>query len=231
MNELRHSPLPKHALRTRPVHIPIWVLLTLLIVPVAGTVWFGFVDTAPLGIDQFWHDSVVAHRPGFSFSLAYALHVVGSTKFMAAIGAVITLFFVVMQRWREAIAVASTLIGVLVVTKIIKFFVDRPRPMDMLVEQDETSFPSGHSLGGAAIMTILVCIIVVNNQSHRVVHVAAVSLGSVYVLTMMWSRTALHVHWLSDVVSGSVLGVTVALLSARLVLRLQVENEHEIQTR
>jgi undecaprenyl-diphosphatase len=33
---------------------------------------------------------------------------------------------------------------------------------------------------------------------------------------MMWSRTALHVHWLSDTLAGALLGFCVAIIVRRI---------------
>ena len=42
-------------------------------------------------------------------------------------------------------------------------------------------------------------------------------LAVLYALVMAWSRTALRVHWLSDVVAGSLWGTAAALWSAVLL--------------
>ncbi len=41
--------------------------------------------------------------------------------------------------------------------------------------------------------------------------------GAVWVVLMMWSRTYLHAHWLSDVTAGLLEGVAVATLMWALV--------------
>ncbi len=41
--------------------------------------------------------------------------------------------------------------------------------------------------------------------------------GAVWVLLMMWSRTYLHAHWLSDVTAGFLEGVAVSTLVWALV--------------
>ena len=49
-------------------------------------------------------------------------------------------------------------------------------------------------------------------------------LGGLYVLAMMWSRTYLHVHWLTDTIAGALLGVAAAL-AVWIVLRERIARE------
>ena len=37
-------------------------------------------------------------------------------------------------------------------------------------------------------------------------------LAAVWILAMMWSRTALQVHWLTDTIAGAFIGIAVAVL-------------------
>jgi membrane-associated phospholipid phosphatase len=79
--------------------------------------------------------------------------------------------------------------------------IGRTRPEDSLAESVATSFPSGHTAVATTVVMVLALV-------FRRWYVWA--LGAVWVLTMMWSRTYLHAHWLSDVVAGMLEGVAVA---------------------
>ncbi|MGO2984225.1 MAG: phosphatase PAP2 family protein, partial [Brevibacterium aurantiacum] len=41
-------------------------------------------------------------------------------------------------------------------------------------------------------------------------------LAAVWILLMMWSRTALQVHWLSDTIAGALIGISAAVLADEL---------------
>ena len=79
----------------------------------------------------------------------------------------------------------------------------RARPDDSLAESVPTSFPSGHTAVATTVVLTLGFVL-------RRWYVWA--LGAVWVLLMMWSRTYLHAHWLSDVIAGMLEGVVVACL-------------------
>lgn len=212
---VRVESMQKNAHIRRP---SLWIIGILFLFPLTGAIWFGFVSVAPLPIDQWWHDIVGVNQDSLLFSISHFFHVLGSTKGMAVVSALILGLLLLMRKWAHATTLAVTMISVLVASKVIKIIVDRPRPAEMLIIETETSFPSGHSLGAGAIATLLVCFIYANNKVENPVKLVAVILGSGYILIMMWSRTALQVHWLSDTVSGATLGVVLALLFSRIFL-------------
>ena len=87
--------------------------------------------------------------------------------------------------------------------------VDRPRPHDGLVHATAASFPSGHAAFAGATLVALV-VLFSKPCSHRRVWWV---LGALGMICMASSRTHLQVHWLVDVVAGSLLGAGVALMT------------------
>jgi undecaprenyl-diphosphatase len=85
--------------------------------------------------------------------------------------------------------------------------VDRPRPAHPLVRVDHGSFPSGHS-AGISLLVVVVGALLVPAARRRQWWIA----GTVLTVAMMWSRTWLHAHWLSDTLAGAVAGAGAALV-------------------
>ncbi|MGP3983576.1 phosphatase PAP2 family protein [Streptomyces sp. KR80] len=97
--------------------------------------------------------------------------------------------------------------GSMLVVQTLKHLVDRPRPGNPLVRVDHGSFPSGH-VAGTAFLVVVVGALIVPAVARR-----AWWLGSTLLtLAMMWSRTWLHAHWLSDTLAGATTGAGAALL-------------------
>ncbi|HEY3478043.1 MAG TPA: phosphatase PAP2 family protein, partial [Streptomyces sp.] len=113
------------------------------------------------------------------------------------------------RRWWSALFFSTAYLGgSFGVVQVLKSAVDRPRPLHPLVRVDHGSFPSGHSFG-AALLVVLVGALFVAPARRRWWWPA----GAVFVAVMMWSRTWLHAHWLSDTVAGALAGAATALLA------------------
>ncbi|WP_170111049.1 phosphatase PAP2 family protein [Antricoccus suffuscus] len=96
---------------------------------------------------------------------------------------------------------------ILAVTKLI---VDRPRPNEAAVSAFSSSFPSGHALGvTVGVMSLLLLIWPIASTMWRAI---ATTAGTVVILAVGFSRLALAVHHLSDVLAGFGLGLAWVVL-------------------
>lgn len=181
-----------------------------LIASVAATVCFvvlrAFVAVGghePLAIDVWWHDLVVSSTGDLWFVVAWVPAIVGGTLGMIVIGAALIAWLVWRKRGWDAAALAIAMVAVVAIGATMAAVIGRTRPADSLAESAATSFPSGHTAVATTVVVILALIL-------RRGYVWA--LGAVWVVAMMWSRTYLHAHWLSDVVAGLLEGIAVACM-------------------
>jgi membrane-associated phospholipid phosphatase len=91
---------------------------------------------------------------------------------------------------------------------LFKALVGRPRPPDGLVHPVGSSFPSGHA--SYAAVTCIALVLLFRRAGRRRGWWALAALG---MAGMDWSRTYLQVHWLSDVIGGTLLGSGIALVT------------------
>lgn len=137
--------------------------------------------------------------------------------------ALVVIFFVLAgvvyrcRRWTEygiAMAIAGIAAGAL--GQIIKFLVGRARPELWLgpfthARISATSFPSGHTVGAFALAGVL--LFASSSIPLRVIGVVlAAAVGA--------SRMLAFRHWPSDVLASALLGLVVAWIVARAVIRL-----------
>lgn len=98
-------------------------------------------------------------------------------------------------------------------TKAIKEFAQRARPevLERLGHADGFSFPSGHSLSSGAVFMTL-AILALYQTSHLTLRVIVFASALGLTALVAFSRIYLGVHFPSDVIAGSFLGISWALL-------------------
>ncbi|GAB2976060.1 phosphatase PAP2 family protein [Mucilaginibacter puniceus] len=111
---------------------------------------------------------------------------------------------------REAVILLLTMLSGLVST-IVKYLVDRPRPAADLVkialQTHQQSFPSGHVMFYViffGFMTLLMYWIKTINRTWRI---AAGGLCMALIFSIPVSRIYLGAHWFTDVLGGFLLGI------------------------
>jgi undecaprenyl-diphosphatase len=181
-----------------------------LIVGISATVAFVilhlvlvFSSEQPLPVDVWWHGLMVSTNTDVGIAVAAIVGMIGGTIGMFVIGIIIALLlWWRMGRWAAG-TFAIAVIAVVAIGAPMSYIIARVRPQDSLAEQEVTSFPSGHT----AVATTMVIILGLLLRRWYVWVI-----GVLWVLVMMWSRTYLHAHWLSDVIAGLLEGIAVATL-------------------
>jgi undecaprenyl-diphosphatase len=116
---------------------------------------------------------------------------------------------------REALAVALSLGGAMLLSYSIKQLVARPRPpVEHLQAVSGWSFPSGHATQASAFWLSLILALSATSASRRTIGVAA-ALALSLVVVVAASRVCLGVHYPSDVLAGALLGACWAVFVAR----------------
>jgi membrane-associated phospholipid phosphatase len=179
-------------------------LLTVLAFLVVGTdPNRGFVQD----IDEGFLDAMVDARFTPLVWLAEAMAFAGSVWVNWPVRVVVMVLLGVRRRWLQlsafvlAVATSEPLIG------LMKALYERPRPPEGLLETSSWSFPSGHAIAGAVTAVGIVIVLLPPGPRRWRWEVQA----AVFAGLMALSRTYLGVHWLSDVVAGTLLGVTLAV--------------------
>ncbi len=126
-------------------------------------------------------------------------------------------FWLLRKRIESLVIIGVPYIGV-IISYILKFLIDRPRPLD---DGLENSFPSGHTIYTSILIGLVIYFLpqVVKNKTWCLV--LRIIAGLVIVL-MGFSRLYLQLHWLSDVLSSLVIGILVifpAIISYKFLLK------------
>jgi membrane-associated phospholipid phosphatase len=200
---MRRAKAPEKLLE-RPVRA-IWLGLALLgLVAVMAVL----VPTEPLRIDERWSEAMRDIEAPLLKDLALFFDALGRGVGRVPLYVAVGLVLVLARRWLPLVCFAVTEFLTSVSAGLLKAAVGRPRPPDGLIHPLGSSFPSGHAAYASATCVALVLVFTAVGPRRRWWW----ALAAVGIVGMAWSRTYLQVHWLSDVVGGSLLGVGVALL-------------------
>jgi len=158
-------------------------------------------------LDDWWRERMVAGEAAWVTLLAKTLDVLGRAFVTWPLRIGLAVFLGVRRYW----VLLGYWIGTAFVTEVsiglLKNAYDRPRPPGSLVETTSASFPSGHSVVGAAIAIALVIVVFAPGAHRRIWEIRA----GLFAFVMAMSRVYLRAHWLSDVVAGLLLGAATAL--------------------
>lgn len=113
------------------------------------------------------------------------------------------------RSWLPITLMVAATAGSLAVTIVGKNYLDRVRPPhEYAVAPYEwsPSFPSGHSLNSVVIGGVIAYLLCRHLRS-RGWRIAIISIAAVYALLMGLSRVYLGHHWLTDVLTGWILGL------------------------
>ena len=114
------------------------------------------------------------------------------------------IFWLFKKRIESLFIIAIPYIGVCI-SYIMKFLIDRPRPVDDLLEN---SFPSGHTIYTSIFMGSIIFFLPQLVKNKIVCIILQIAAGLVIVL-VGFSRLYLQQHWLSDVMSSLIIGILV----------------------
>jgi undecaprenyl-diphosphatase len=185
---------------------------------VGNSAWLTGLD---LRVTDAWHAFALRHEWWVRFMWWWSLIFQPNLWRLAALGLVIWL----VRRGSRPVAwwVAATMSGggLLGVVMKLLFGRDRPDLLDPVARAVGFAFPSGHALNsalGAAVFLLVLLPLARGRPGLRAgMWVAAV----VVPLMTSVSRVALGVHWTSDVVAGSLLGVALVAVTAAAFLARQ----------
>jgi len=167
-----------------------------------GEVWTSIVGS----VEQEAMRRLAEERTETLIGLARAITWAGSAFLLVplAFGGCLVMLRVGLRR--DAIAVAVSLGGAMLISDLVKLLTSRPRPtVEHLQAVTGSSFPSGHATQAAAFWLALALVLRAPPASRWLALVARLA-AVLLALGVAWSRVYLGVHYPSDVLAGLALG-------------------------
>jgi undecaprenyl-diphosphatase len=143
---------------------------------------------------------------------------VSAMKLLSTLGSarVYVPLFAVLAAWlarrglrRLSLFVVVTMLGSWLLNSLVKLAVARARPVlpDPVAHAGGMSFPSGHAQSATVAVSVLLLVFLPALRARPLALRVAAAAGVVWVAAVCFSRVALGVHYVSDVLAGVVLGL------------------------
>ncbi|WP_327151611.1 phosphatase PAP2 family protein [Nocardia sp. NBC_01329] len=198
-------------------------LAVVLFAVFAATTGYVVVGDATVHIDRPMHDWVLTWRTETLTTAATVITHVGGSVVMWALA--LSACAVLAKRGAKAdlLLVAGVGAASAILVPVAKQLIGRPRPpvADHLVEVSSPAFPSGHSVGSAAVVGVLAALFCMRT-THRLVGMIVAALAATFVVLVGLSRIYLGVHWPTDVLAGWTLGGL--LVAVGVLIRTRAED-------
>jgi membrane-associated phospholipid phosphatase len=148
----------------------------------------------------------MGHRSGWATGFAIVLAALGGTAALTVLTVTAMLVLVYLGQWRRALLVGGTAAGAGLLVQGFKYLYARHRPpkLDQVIHYSGYSLPSGHSLGSLVVFGVLTATLL--PALRGAARVWLLLGAAVLVLLVGWCRVYLAAHWVTDVVTGWLLG-------------------------
>ncbi len=177
----------------------------------AGALWTSIVGSGDLELVQ----EVVRDRSTDLTTIARALTWAGSAFLLVPLALLCCAALFRAGLRREAVAVALSLGGAMLIADMVKLLVSRPRPpVQHLQSVTGSSFPSGHTTQASAFWFSLV-LAAHTARASPLLRYSLAAVAGLLVAAVAISRVYLGVHYASDVIAGFLLGTGWAVYVVR----------------
>lgn len=133
-----------------------------------------------------------------------ALTMLGDWFVMTALSVTIIAWLIWRKSYRAALAATVVIVAGKIFVPILKYVIQRPRPIPLYDGSEWYSFPSGHATMAALIFGILA--VLVSHSMGRWGRALVYASCGLVVVAIAYSRVYLGAHWLSDVLGGLLFG-------------------------
>lgn len=147
----------------------------------------------------------------------------GNTNVITIETIILFIILIVFKQYAYAFFTAGVMICANGYNWIIKHVVQRHRPLvHHLVYADGYSFPSGHSVGSAALFGVLIILTILLVKS-KFWKTLLIIIWALFPLMIGYTRIFVHVHYPSDVFGGWIEGITFVLLGYSFLYHFYIE--------
>lgn len=188
-------------------------------------VWAALVSSGSQFIHNFDNAviNIVCNNNPANVAFAKDFTNLGNTSVITIETIIVFIVLLIFKQYAYAWFTAGVMICANGYNWIIKHAVMRQRPtVKHLVYADGYSFPSGHSVGSAALFGVLVILTILLVRS-KFWKTLLIIIWALFPLMIGYTRIFVHVHYPSDVFGGWIEGITFVLLGYSFLYHFYIE--------
>ena len=192
-----------------------WIIFALCIIAIIE-ILYGIIKYKVLPIDSWAIENIVKNgRNDIVTEILKIVTFFGEAKLLIPVGilgSAIGFFF--FKDNKRTICFAGNLVFVAGMNWAIKHVVQRPRPDESLrlVTEDGYSYPSGHAMVTTAFYGLIIFFVYNNVENKLLRNLICVGL-SLLIILIDFSRVYLGVHYVTDVLSGSLISIAYLIVA------------------
>lgn len=160
-------------------------------------------------IDLYFYNILMTFKCEYITNIFKIITVLGNTKFIIFLNIIIILYFIIFKERKFLIITFNSILSPLI-NNILKIIFRRERP-DLslrLINETNYSFPSGHAM--ISMFFYFTLIIIINRSSLKYKKLLNLIFMLIILLIGM-SRIYLGVHYLSDILGGYLIALSIIL--------------------
>jgi len=198
-----------HKNRFPGLHLAAGIIVFVAMTLTLGEISEGIINREPLTVaDARLSVWLHVHTSPLLTSAMRVITFFGSTLGVILFATAFGFYFVWRRRFDWLAALASAVLGGMLLNKILKFAFHRPRPFftDPLLTLTSFSFPSGHTMNATVLYGVIAAYLFTTTRAwtRRALVIFSASL---LVLLVAFSRMYLGAHYLSDVLGAMAEGL------------------------
>jgi len=206
-----------------------WIVFGVCVIAVIA-ILYGIIKYKVLPFDTWAIENVVKNgRMDWLTVILKGVTFFGEAKLLIPIGllgSIIGFFF--FKDNKRTVCFAGNLILIAALNWTIKHIVQRPRPDESLrlVTEDGFSYPSGHAMVTTAFYGLIIFFVYDNIENKLLRNLICIGL-SLLILLIDFSRVYLGVHYVSDVLSGTLISIAYLIVATTIAKKyLFNESKH-----
>lgn len=148
----------------------------------------------------------------FLISFFIAISFIFDPKIILVVSLILSAYMLIRFSKKDSLFFGFTMIFSAGFIYVLKKLVQRARPVNALVSENNLAFPSGHSLMAIVFFGFLIYFVYKYSKSRNL-RLISVIVSLILTLLICLSRLYLNVHWFSDILGGIAMGTFILIRS------------------